>query len=83
MEVLKRRRYETRFAPVELRIGMHDQSLDGSVQLGKNPLVGSYPEPNTEALAVFTLSGNGATGRYLTLQRIGYDHLEVAELYVS
>ena len=71
-----------RFANVELRIGVHDQSEDGSRPFDKNPLVGHYAEGTLDPMVVFQMPPGGVTGRFLTLQMIGSGILDVGELYV-
>ena len=85
VEVLKRLKntvFIMRFKDVQLRIGMHDLSEDGSGHFDKNPLVGHYAEGNMEPVAVFEMPLGGVTGRFLTLQKIGLGVLEIAEVYV-
>ena len=71
----------TRFAEVELRIGNEDESGSGVQQLTQNPIVGLYPGANLEPLATFQLQPP-ASGRFLTLQILSANSLEIGELSV-
>ena len=70
-----------RFAEVELRIGNNDESAKGTHQLNGNELVGFYPKASLEPIAVFELP-TPATGRFLTLQILSANYMEISEIYV-
>ena len=70
-----------RFAEVELRIGSNDESAVGVQQLAGNQLVGFYPGANLEPMASFELL-TPARGRFLTLQILSVNFLEISEISV-
>ena len=70
-----------RFRGIEIRIGNEDESGDGTVQLQRNPLVGYYEGGNSEATASIQLD-TISSGRYLTVQNVVQEYLEIAEVYI-
>ena len=70
-----------RFAEVELRIGNNDESGKGAQKLSGNKLVGFYPAANLEPIAAFELQTQ-ASGRFLTLQILSANYMEISEIYV-
>ena len=69
-----------RFAQVELRIGNTDESNKGLNQFSSNTLVGYYGSANHETIATFQFEPRN--GRFMTLQILAQNHLEINELFV-
>ena len=70
-----------KFAGVEVRLGDADESGVGEVQLGENELVAFYVGETLEDEALIVLA-KPAGGRFLTLQSVNNNGLEVNELFL-
>lgn len=76
--------FARRFQNIELRIGNNREKTTteaAAVQLSRNPLVGYYNGNNLDEKAIFRLE-TGAHGRFLTLQLIGTNYLDVWDMDV-
>ena len=83
VEVAKRALKFVFFHKVELRLGNVDESDKGAAQLSANPKVGYFGTPESnQQMAVFDLTENPASGKFLTLQQAG-GTFSVDELYIS
>ena len=83
VEVYKRiikSEWTERFAQVELRIGNNDESNKGLSQFSSNTWVGYYGSGNHDPVATFQFEPR--SGRFMTLQILAQNHLEINELFV-